>query len=309
MDTTKYSRKNSRLTIVILCLLAGSLFALPFFPELQPLALGLRIAGVICVFFAFVATFFFYPSEKKTNILAGLALGIVAFVIAIALAFAQISPASANQFQQEITANAANETTTPKIVDYIEPNLDKIAEENKNLIELKYIGKKVLINKAEKANYEAHSKTKLVWDEAQAYLSGLTQIVSVPLESELKAANKVIFVWDRGTLTTQEIFGELKDTNSVHVRIWQNDELQENQLIINNNKSAIFDIATRGMNWGNLNSCLSNLGINWAVLAIISVGCTAACALTAGAGCIGCIGAMTGFTGGSIASCVEYAWK
>ncbi len=61
-----------------------------------------------------------------------------------------------------------------------------------------------------------------------------------------------------------------------------------------------------GLSWKKLNSCLNSIGISWAILAVISVACSAACATMVA--CAPCIAAMAGFTGGTITGCVKRAW-
>jgi hypothetical protein len=80
----------------------------------------------------------------------------------------------------------------------------------------------------------------------------------------------------------------------------------------NNGKLAADQVFDEGQvhpefSWEVLNSCLSNAGIAWATVALISVVCAAACVGTAGAGCVICIAALSGDTGGIIGACVERA--
>ncbi|RQO52784.1 hypothetical protein DBV08_00350 [Rhodococcus sp. KBW08] len=64
----------------------------------------------------------------------------------------------------------------------------------------------------------------------------------------------------------------------------------------------------RGMNWGDLNRCLSAAGISSWAIAGLSVLCGAACAATAGAACLGCIAVAGGIAGGTVGGCVASAW-
>ncbi len=65
--------------------------------------------------------------------------------------------------------------------------------------------------------------------------------------------------------------------------------------------------AQTSFSWNRLNSCLANAGIAaWAITAI-GVACGAACAATAGIGCIICATAVSGIAGGTIGTCVGKA--
>ncbi|WP_263119598.1 hypothetical protein [Cellulomonas sp. RIT-PI-Y] len=66
------------------------------------------------------------------------------------------------------------------------------------------------------------------------------------------------------------------------------------------------EVVPVGLSWKKLNNCLNQIGINWAVLAVISVACSAACATMVA--CAPCIAVAAGWTGGSIGACVKHAW-
>ncbi len=148
-----------------------------------------------------------------------------------------------------------------------------------------------------------------MWADAQAYTLESKTFVSVPLESELSRVNKILFIWENGKPVTQEVYGDMLSDNKVQVRLWNDGKLSVDKTIVNPDAGSKGEIRPMGMNWGKLNQCLNSIGINWAVLAVISVACGWACALTAGAGCIYCLSAATGWTGGSISGCIYRAWE
>lgn len=62
-----------------------------------------------------------------------------------------------------------------------------------------------------------------------------------------------------------------------------------------------------GFNWGTFNDCLASAGIaSWAITAI-GIACGAACAVTAGIGCIVCATATAGIAGTTIGNCAGKA--
>lgn len=165
------------------------------------------------------------------------------------------------------------------------------------------------VRSAKESNYSPKSGATPMWDAAQAYTLDSKKIVAVPLKSKLSRANKILFMRENGKLVTQEVYGEMLSDNKVQVRLWNDGKLSANKTVVNFDTRSKGTIEPLGMNWGKLNRCLNRIGINWAVLAVISVACGWACALTVGAGCIYCLSAATGWTGGSISSCVHRAWE
>lgn len=58
--------------------------------------------------------------------------------------------------------------------------------------------------------------------------------------------------------------------------------------------------------WPCLNNCLASQGINWAIVAVLSILCGLACATVVL--CIECIAAVAGATSGTIGYCVNHCW-
>lgn len=118
-------------------------------------------------------------------------------------------------------------------------------------------------------------------------------------------------VSNRGDVDTYQISLHEIDERSGTVTTYSNGELvlDEQKVEAEPNQDKPSPGTPRGMDWGELNRCLSNAGIaSWAIAAL-SIACGVACAATAGAGCVACLTAASGATGGTVGFCVGKAWS
>lgn len=286
---------------IVIALLFASIVlqALAFVVPGGVFSLLCRALGVLLLIIALLVSL--KNNVQKVSFLS-IGMGVVSGLIAISLVIAQTPAVRA----AEPDNNSSDRAET---VSYKEPDLKSIANTNKLLVELKCEDREKLVNSAKETRYSPRSGATTVWDSAQAYTFDSKRIISVPLKSDLAHANKILFIWENGTLATQEIYGEMLSDNEVHVRLWDDGKLSANKMIVNSDTTGKETVVPLGMNWGKLNQCFNSIGINWAVLAVISVACSWACAATVGVGCIYCLSAATGWTGGSISGCVYAAWE
>ncbi|WP_156801805.1 hypothetical protein [Corynebacterium mastitidis] len=135
-----------------------------------------------------------------------------------------------------------------------------------------------------------------------------TGYVSAPILGA--ARGSVIFASFSGDDLTDVIQASLheKTATSGTVSLYHNGELTKEEFV-EVEESTAPTVALRGMDWGGLNRCLSNAGIAAWAIAALSVVCGAACAVTAGTGCVLCIAAASGATGGTVGYCVGQNWK
>ena len=146
-------------------------------------------------------------------------------------------------------------------------------------------------------------------DAVAEEIDGAT-VVTVPLRgSEIPEFSKAVFTLSGGQTHVTEMYAEVLESGDVSFQMWEDGVQVKDIDFVNPDSQSDDSIQTVKFSWSKLNSCLSKAGINWAVLAIIAVVCTAACAVTAGAGCAICIAALAGWTGGTIGACVALARK
>lgn len=113
---------------------------------------------------------------------------------------------------------------------------------------------------------------------------------------------------DENLVSTGEIVLTEKSSTSGTVQLWQDGTKQVDQLVEDPQQSQSSNgVATVGFNWDTFNSCLSDAGIaSWAIAAI-GVACGAACAATAGLGCVVCATSTAGITSTTIGGCAGQA--
>ena len=299
LNSVSAEHGNSKRLIVALLFVSIGFQALAFAVPGDTFSLIFRLIGVLPLV---VAISLGMKSKAENKPLLTVGIGVVTCLTAIALVATQTYAAQAAG--SDNYSSIRSETIT-----YKEPDLNAIANTNKSLVELKGVDLEEQVLSAKELKYSPKSGATPMWSAAQAYTLDSKKIVAVPLESELSLANKILFIWENGKLVTQEVYGEMLSDNKVQVRLWNDGKLSANKTVVNLDTGSKGGIEPLGMNWGKLNQCLNSIGINWAVLAVISVACGWACALTAGAGCIYCLSAATGWTGGSISGCVYRAWE
>ena len=305
MRTSK-ERDRSRVNILLLLVMGViALNAVAFVAD-GPAATALRMGILALSLIALVAA---VSTHRHGDSRRGLVVGAVtacSFITAISLAFTVAQQASAASAANDSVGKSTSQSgVLTGTVEYSRPDLDQIAAGNESLEELSGSEKTALIEKARDNAYHTESGAEQSWEKAQAYHRGELEIVNVPLASEMGEVNKVVYVWDGSSLNVQEIYGTMVDAQTVNVKVWNNGELQADRKVVNSKP----EVNTYGVNWTTLNDCLNSIGINWAVLAVISVACAVACAGTAGTACIVCISGQAGWTGGSIGACVKNAWQ
>lgn len=174
-----------------------------------------------------------------------------------------------------------------------------------------------------------HSKNELNFDGASALLNKETNeiFLNVPMQTSdpLNNMEGIVLTFDQNNtlVNYSEIHlktnkDELEGTSSY----WVNGKLvSENHMNFSEkdfDEIVVFDSDTNKMKlqasphkdfqkwWDGFNKCLSNKGINWAMITLASTICGGACLVTYGAGCIACYQGLTFLTGWNIGECF---WK
>lgn len=104
-----------------------------------------------------------------------------------------------------------------------------------------------------------------------------------------------------------EMAAEMIDANRVHWSTWENGVSTRNVEVTQAGSVSNSDASTYGFSVDKLKKCLNNAGINWALVAIVGVACSAACATAVLCG--PCIALNAGLTGGTVARCVNLAFS
>lgn len=128
--------------------------------------------------------------------------------------------------------------------------------------------------------------------------------VSVPLEGEgVWFAAVGALISPAGTLLERTEISVRGNRQSGYLKSWSNGLLVIDTALTN----PVGRVSRAGFNWSKFNNCLTSAGIPaWAITAI-SIACTAACAGTAGVGCIVCASAAAAVAGGTISYCMDKA--
>ncbi len=141
------------------------------------------------------------------------------------------------------------------------------------------------------------------WEAAKTReIPGTFRYVYSPTTAEPGNMSGVTVFFDQqgSHVNTVETLFSQPSAGAHRLQVWSNGKLVADQVFDEGQVRPQFS-------WDVLNSCLSNAGIAWATVALISVVCSAACVGTAGAGCVVCIAALAGDTGGTIGFCVGRA--
>ncbi|MDR6939315.1 hypothetical protein [Arcanobacterium hippocoleae] len=126
----------------------------------------------------------------------------------------------------------------------------------------------------------------------------------------MKITNRFTFFITSQGIKTFEMYVKPVNSHHVHVKSWINGIKSVDQITpVPSNSSFSKSATPMWIDWGNLNNCLSKLGISSWVLAGLGLVCGVACAGTAGLGCIGCVSFAAGFGAGSVKACVQKSWK
>lgn len=203
---------------------------------------------------------------------------------------------------------ASRHLTVDLSEDAVKPAVEQWAASEKEFVDVPASTSSRLRNELMAADFRSTSGLSLDHSavSTQRYRGSL--VVSVPLVgTDVPEFSKVTFVKRGNTTDVYEMVAQMAGPDQVHFQMWRNGSAVEDLVITNPDPDAeLGGVVQAGLSWSRLNYCLSNIGINWAVLAIISVVCAAACATMVG--CAPCIAAMAGWTSGSIAGCVRWAW-
>ncbi|WP_164001170.1 hypothetical protein [Pyxidicoccus caerfyrddinensis] len=160
--------------------------------------------------------------------------------------------------------------------------------------------------------------------QAQVYrLAAGATLVRVPITG-LTAGSAVGYAFDANRRLTQTVEIHLIEhsATSGQARVWiDGRQVLDRQITEKDKEAAANTLATAslrletgdanaralGLNWGKFEDCLNSAGIASWVISSLSTICSAACLVTAGAGCILCIAAAGGLTAGVVKACVDRA--
>lgn len=181
------------------------------------------------------------------------------------------------------------------------------------LVELSAAQSQAALSAAQAEGYQTRSGLGIDWDRARVARYQDVTIAHVPLDVSGEAApgNYVAFVLGDAAVTIDEVTMFLESPTRIHVQRWLDGGLLLDQVVRAplTSGSSGGDNVVNGMNWSALNRCLLDNGIAQWVLVGLAVVCGAACAATAGLGCIACVSFAIGFWGGSVAACVRASWR
>lgn len=246
--------------------------------------------------------------------------GIALVAVAAAFAVAAIgtvratdqgsSSLSALAFEPSATAQtlAVSNQTVDLSDEALEPVVTDVAETASALSELESGAKAEAVENVRSLEYAPQSGLEPYYSEASVYEYEDAVVVSVPLKgTNLPEVTKITFMTVGDRTSVIELRSELVSETEVAFSMWQ-DGVQTHNAVLENPDGTATDsgVQRAGVDWQVLNDCLAGAGINWAILAVISTACAAACATMVL--CAPCISAMAGWTGGTIAGCVEIAW-
>lgn len=189
----------------------------------------------------------------------------------------------------------------------LEPVVTEAAETAAELSEVGGAQRDTLVEAVRGLGYLPLSGLTADYAAASAYDYQGSTVVSVPLRgTDLPEVSNVTFVSVDGLTSVVEMKSWMIDAATVGFQMWQDGTQSKNVVLTNPDADSAGGFQQIGVDWRKLNSCLNSIGISWAVLAVISVACAAACATMVL--CAPCIAAMAGWTGGTIAACVKRAW-
>ncbi len=145
-----------------------------------------------------------------------------------------------------------------------------------------------------------------------------TLLVRVPIaegQGVIAPSAVTLFLTKNGRVTSvvESTFTPTSETTGL-VQAWVNGSQQVNQnvgepIASSASSTGITPMAAFGSGawWQALNTCLANQGVPAWIVTGLSIICAAACAVTAGVGCVLCIAAAAGFSSGVVYACVDYA--
>lgn len=144
-------------------------------------------------------------------------------------------------------------------------------------------------------------------------LDGNTYFVQYRLnDSNAAIASLGLIVDETGSvIESSEVVAKETSHESGHVTVWKDGKREVSQTVTasdshDSHQRFTAKSSKKGF-WGKLNDCLSNAGVASWVIAAAGVACGAACAGTAGAGCVVCLTATAGIATGVASYCVNKA--
>jgi hypothetical protein len=134
--------------------------------------------------------------------------------------------------------------------------------------------------------------------------------LSFPIQGEAIVApsNITLFIDSTGVKHQEEQIFTALDAHSGRAQYWTDGVLKMDKIA--NDEGAISDttdIALVRWSFKKFNECLANAGVSAWVVTLISAGCSIACAVTFGAGCIACIAAISFVSGATLGACAALA--
>lgn len=187
--------------------------------------------------------------------------------------------------------------------------VEHAAEQQNQYIEMRGSDQSRVLEAAKASGYKLRSGFTPDFSTAHVYKLGDGKVIA---SVQLKGTNapemsRVSYLYAGGKLVVIETASQMLNANNVSLKMWTDGQLLKN-VVITRPGSAASDVSVQnvGLNWSRLNSCLSNAGVVWWVLAALSVLCGVACVTLVL--CAPCIAAEVGGLGGMAAACVKIAW-
>ncbi|AZS38982.1 hypothetical protein [Microbacterium oxydans] len=161
---------------------------------------------------------------------------------------------------------------------------------------------------------QTSTESGLALDTSQAFTRATENgslILRVPFVSTVNLLDisgyTVMFNPDGSIASRAEVVYQAQTEHSGRVALWQDGQLQLDQIVSDGSESTPVGTAQPAFNWNTLNKCLTSAGIaQWALVAI-GVACGVICGATLGIGCAACVAAAGGIIGSTAGECVAKA--
>ncbi|GAA4679494.1 hypothetical protein [Frondihabitans cladoniiphilus] len=292
---------------------ASALIACSFVPSLQGAAIALWVSA-----FAVLAAALVYLGRRELRE-SGKAPGLtthrrrllifgVLFVSGALVAgtLVDATPSHASPRHAEAPRMIAAMTTGPAV----ESKLREVAVFAEESTALGRSAVEALVESTRARQVRVESGLLPDFESASAVQIGSTQVLTVPLSgTNLPEVTNLTFVVTPDDVAVVEMVAGMTSDSRVAFSMWQ-DHVQTKNVIMSQDSdgtSSSTSPSPYGMNWTKFKNCLNNAGINWALVAVISVACSVACATAVL--CAPCIAAQAGLTGGTIARCINIGFS
>ncbi|GAA4266358.1 hypothetical protein [Frondihabitans peucedani] len=164
-----------------------------------------------------------------------------------------------------------------------------------------------LVGRARQTETRPRSGLEADYANARAFQAGSVRIVSVPLLGrDLPQVSNLTFVATDETVDVVENAASLIDDEHAVYRSWTDGRLTRDVVLTKPGSDPDAAASARGFSMDRLKKCLNENGIAWAVLLVVGVSCSAACATAVL--CLPCVALYAGITGGALSRCVGYAF-